>query len=83
MAGRPKLPLLDKQFLGLAPIWIEQISNSVRQIQRQGTTILIAEQMTRTALRLEHRGYIIRAGMVRHEGPMGQIGHLAFAEEYL
>lgn len=83
MAARPKLLLLDEPFLGLAPIWIEQISAAVREIQKSGATILMAEQMARPALRLAHKGYIIRGGQIRNGGPIDQIRETALAEEYL
>jgi len=83
MAARPKLLLLDEPFLGLAPIWIEQISAAVREIQKSGATILMAEQMARPALRLAHKGYIIRGGRIRKGGPIDQIRETALAEEYL
>ncbi|MCM3267105.1 ATP-binding cassette domain-containing protein, partial [Streptomyces thermoviolaceus] len=53
----PKLLLLDEPFLGLAPVWIERISESIRELQRRGTTILMTEQMARPALKLVDRAY--------------------------
>jgi branched-chain amino acid transport system ATP-binding protein len=73
----PKLLLLDEPFLGLAPVWIDRVSDSIRELQRRGTTILMTEQMARPALKLVDRAYIIRSG------PVDEIRDVALAEEYL
>jgi len=79
----PKLLLLDEPFLGLAPVWINRISDAIRELQRRGTTILMTEQMARPALKLVNRAYIMRGGEVRRSGPVEEIRELALAEEYL
>lgn len=79
----PKLLLLDEPFLGLAPVWINRISDAIRELQRNGTTILMTEQMARPALKLVDRAYVIRGGEVRREGPVAEIRDAALAEEYL
>ncbi|WP_179403745.1 ABC transporter ATP-binding protein [Burkholderia guangdongensis] len=79
----PKLLLLDEPFLGLAPVWIERISESIRELQRRGTTILMAEQMARPALKLVDRAYVMRGGEVRRSGTVDEIRDAALAEEYL
>ncbi len=83
MSSFPKLLLLDEPFLGLAPVWIDRISEAIRALQRRGTTILMTEQMARPAMKLATRGYVIRGGEVRRSGTMNQIRDLALAEEYL
>ncbi|PTM43460.1 ABC transporter ATP-binding protein [Bosea sp. 124] len=83
MSSYPKLLLLDEPFLGLAPVWIQRISDAVREIQRRGTTILMTEQMARPALKLATRGYIMRGGEVRRSGSVADIGDAALVEEYL
>ncbi len=83
MSSYPKLLLLDEPFLGLAPVWIQRISDAVREIQRRGTTILMTEQMARPALKLATRGYIMRGGEVRRSGTVADIGDAALVEEYL
>lgn len=80
---RPKLLLLDEPFLGLAPVWIERISQSIRRMQRDGITILMTEQMARPALKLVDRAYVIRGGEVRRSGTVDEIRDVALAEEYL
>jgi branched-chain amino acid transport system ATP-binding protein len=79
----PKLLLLDEPFLGLAPVWIGRISDSIRELQRRGTTILMTEQMARPALKLVDRAYVIRGGEVRRSGTVDEIRDVALAEEYL
>jgi branched-chain amino acid transport system ATP-binding protein len=79
----PKLLLLDEPFLGLAPVWIGRISESIRELQRRGTTILMTEQMARPALKLVDRAYVIRGGEVRLSGTVDEIRAVALEEEYL
>ncbi|KVA52941.1 ABC transporter ATP-binding protein [Burkholderia cepacia] len=79
----PKLLLLDEPFLGLAPVWIERISDSIRELQRRGTTILMTEQMARPALKLVDRAYVMRGGEVRRSGTVDEIRDVALADEYL
>lgn len=83
MSARPRLLLLDEPFLGLAPVWIAQISAAIREMQRRGTTILMTEQMARPALKLADRGYVMRDGTIRRSGTVDEIRDLALAEEYL
>lgn len=79
----PKLLLLDEPFLGLAPVWIDRISDAIRELQRRGTTILMTEQMARPALKLVDRAYVMRGGEVRRSGDVAEIREEALAEEYL
>lgn len=79
----PKLPLVDEPFLGLAPVWIKQISDAIQQLRERGTTVLITEQMIRPALKLATSGYVMRGGEVRRGGKVAEIRDLAMAEEYL
>ncbi|MBZ9772222.1 ABC transporter ATP-binding protein [Mesorhizobium sp. CO1-1-8] len=79
----PKLLLLDEPFLGLAPVWIGRVSETIRELQRRGTTILMTEQMARPALKLVDRAYIMRNGLVRRSGTVAEIRDSALAEEYL
>lgn len=83
MASFPKLLLLDEPFLGLAPVWIRQISDAILQLRTRGTTVLMTEQMARPALKLATSGYVMRGGEVRRSGPVDAIRDLALADEYL
>jgi branched-chain amino acid transport system ATP-binding protein len=83
MSGGPKLLLLDEPFLGLAPVWIQQISAAVRQMQQEGITVLMTEQMARPALRIAHYVHVMRSGQIRRSGTTAEIKDEALAEEYL
>ncbi|WP_216856495.1 ABC transporter ATP-binding protein [Acidisphaera sp. S103] len=83
MASFPKLLLMDEPFLGLAPVWIKQISDAILQLRARGTTVLMTEQMARPALKLATSGYVMRGGEVRRSGPVDTIRDLALADEYL
>ena len=83
MASFPKLLLMDEPFLGLAPVWIKQISDAILQLRAQSTTVLMTEQMARPALKLATTGYVMRGGEVRRSGPVDAIRDLALADEYL
>jgi branched-chain amino acid transport system ATP-binding protein len=83
MSSHPPFLLLDEPFLGLAPVWIQRISDAIRQVQRRGTTILMTEQMARPALKLATRGYVMRGGEVRRSGSVAEIRDIALAEDYL
>ena len=64
LMARPKLLLLDEPSLGLAPILVDAIFDIIRQINDQGTTILLVEQNAQLALQYSHRGYVIETGEI-------------------
>ncbi len=64
LMARPKLLLLDEPSLGLAPILVDAIFEIIRQINAQGTTILLVEQNAQLALQYSHRGYVIETGEI-------------------
>jgi branched-chain amino acid transport system ATP-binding protein len=64
LMARPKLLLLDEPSLGLAPILVDTIFAIIRQINMQGTTILLVEQNAQLALQFSHRGYVIETGRI-------------------
>jgi len=59
LMGRPKLMLLDEPSLGLAPILVDAIFDTIRRISEQGTTILLVEQNAQVALQSSNRGYVL------------------------
>ena len=67
--ARPKLLMLDEPSLGLAPILIKHIFETVRKIADQGTTVLLVEQDVKHSLSLSDRGYVLEHGRVAMEGP--------------
>ena len=64
LMARPKLLLLDEPSLGLAPIVVDSIFDIIRQINEEGTTILLVEQNAQLALQFSHRGYVIETGEI-------------------
>jgi branched-chain amino acid transport system ATP-binding protein len=64
LMARPKLLLLDEPSLGLAPIFVERIFDIVRQINEQGTSILLVEQNALMALEAANRGYVMETGHI-------------------
>jgi branched-chain amino acid transport system ATP-binding protein len=69
----PRLLLLDEPSLGLAPLLVKAIFDTVREINQLGVTILLVEQNARAALRLAHKGYVLETGSVVLAGPAGQL----------
>ncbi len=65
----PKVLLLDEPSLGLAPLLVRAIFDTVREINRAGTTILLVEQNARAALKLAHKGYVLETGSIVLSGP--------------
>jgi len=64
LMARPKLLLLDEPSMGLAPLLVERIYETVAEINRQGTTILLVEQNANYALEVSSRGYVLETGAV-------------------
>jgi branched-chain amino acid transport system ATP-binding protein len=64
MMAEPKLLLLDEPSLGLAPILVDRIYETIAEINRQGTTILLVEQNANYALDVSHRAYVLETGKV-------------------
>jgi branched-chain amino acid transport system ATP-binding protein len=64
LMARPKLLLLDEPSMGLSPLLVDAIFRIIRDINQQGTTILLVEQNARMALRVAHRGYVIQTGRI-------------------
>jgi branched-chain amino acid transport system ATP-binding protein len=64
MMAQPKLLLLDEPSLGLAPVIVDKIYEIIREINEQGTTILLVEQNANYALDVSSRGYVLETGTV-------------------
>jgi branched-chain amino acid transport system ATP-binding protein len=64
LMAHPRLLLLDEPSLGLAPILVDTIFEIIREINKQGTTILLVEQNAQLALQFSHRGYVIETGEI-------------------
>jgi len=64
LAARPSLLLLDEPSLGLAPKFVTRIFQTLRELQKEGKTILLVEQNARQALRIADRGYVMERGRI-------------------
>jgi branched-chain amino acid transport system ATP-binding protein len=70
---RPRLLLLDEPSMGLAPVLVEQIFDTVADINRQGMTILLVEQNAAMALSIAHRGYVLETGSIALAGTSAEL----------
>lgn len=68
LMSRPKMLLLDEPSMGLAPIMVDRIFDTIQSINRDGVTILLVEQNANQALRIAQRGYCLEAGEAVIEG---------------
>ena len=68
LMSRPKLLLLDEPSLGLAPLIVQTIFETIDRVNKEGVTILLVEQNARIALKHSHRAYVIESGRVTIEG---------------
>jgi branched-chain amino acid transport system ATP-binding protein len=68
LMSRPQILMLDEPSLGLAPILVDEVLDTVRRLKEEGITILLVEQNVREALDLADRGYVLRTGRVVAEG---------------
>lgn len=64
LMARPKVLLMDEPSMGLAPILVEGIFETVQNINKEGTTVLLVEQNALMALEIAHRGYVIQTGEI-------------------
>jgi branched-chain amino acid transport system ATP-binding protein len=68
LMSRPRLLLLDEPSMGLAPKFIAQIFDIIKEIKKQGVTILLVEQNAAKALAIADRAYVLETGNVTKEG---------------
>ena len=68
LMSKPLLLMLDEPSLGLAPLLVDEVLDTVRQLKQEGITILLVEQNVREALDLADRGYILQTGRIVGEG---------------
>ena len=65
LMARPKLLMLDEPSMGLAPIFVERIFETIVEVNKQGTSILLVEQNALMALHVANRGYVLETGIVK------------------
>jgi len=71
----PSLLLLDEPSMGLAPLMVEKIFEVIRDVSKQGITMLLVEQNAKLALQAAHRGYVMESGLITMSGPAGDMLH--------
>jgi branched-chain amino acid transport system ATP-binding protein len=75
LMARPEVLLLDEPSMGLAPKLVTQIFNIIKEINDQGTTVLVVEQNAVQALSLAHRAYVLELGQVVRTAPAQELLH--------
>jgi branched-chain amino acid transport system ATP-binding protein len=75
LMASPKLLMLDEPSLGLAPLLVKTIFETIQTINQQGVTVLLVEQNARAALRLADYGYVLETGTIALEGPAANLLH--------
>ena len=73
LMGQPRLLLLDEPSLGLAPILVRSIFQTIRTISKTGVTVILVEQNARAALKLADRAYVLEVGRLALEGPSADL----------
>jgi branched-chain amino acid transport system ATP-binding protein len=81
LMSRPRLLLLDEPSLGLAPLMVERIFETIAELKRQGRTILLVEQNVHQALDVADRAYVMETGQITLEGPAAVLRHDAKVEQ--
>ena len=66
--SRPKLLILDEPSMGLSPIFVKEIFDTIKVLKKEGVTILLVEQNAKMALSIADRGYVLETGNIKLEG---------------
>jgi len=75
LMSRPRLLLLDEPSLGLAPLMVERIFETISELKQQGRTILLVEQNVHQALDVADRAYVLETGRITLDGPAETLRH--------
>lgn len=73
LMARPKLMMVDELSLGLAPVITEKLFEILKQINREGVTVLLVEQDVQWALEIAHQGYVLEHGRIGLSGPASEL----------
>jgi len=73
LVGEPRLLMLDEPSLGLAPLLVKTIFETIRTLHERGTTVLLVEQNARQALRIADRAYVLESGAIARHGPAADL----------
>jgi branched-chain amino acid transport system ATP-binding protein len=75
LMSQPKMLLMDEPSMGLAPLLVRQVAETIVALNQQGVTILLVEQMASMALAVADRAYVIQNGEVRLSGPSAEVAN--------
>ena len=73
LMSNPRILMLDEPSLGLAPMLVDEVLDTVRRLKEQGLTILLVEQNVREALEISDRAYVLQAGRITDQGPAHEL----------
>lgn len=73
LMAEPRILMLDEPSLGLAPMLVKAIFDTIQEINQRGVTVLLVEQNARAALKVAHRGYVLETGSVVLSGPAREL----------
>ncbi|MCR5720346.1 MAG: ABC transporter ATP-binding protein, partial [Lachnospiraceae bacterium] len=68
LMSKPRILLMDEPSMGLSPIFVNEIFDIIKEINKSGTTVLLVEQNAKKALSIAHRGYVLETGNIVLEG---------------
>ena len=72
---KPKMLLLDEPSMGLSPLLVKEIFRIIRDVNRDGVTVLLVEQNAKMALEIAHRAYVLETGCVKMEGDATELAN--------
>jgi branched-chain amino acid transport system ATP-binding protein len=75
LMAQPKLLLLDEPSMGLAPVLVDSVFETIRKVNDQGTTVLLVEQNALVALNIADHAYVLETGHITLEGPAKELAH--------
>src|SRR5256714_2355813 len=75
LMSRPKMLLMDEPSMGLAPLLVRQVAETILELNAQGATVLLVEQMASMALAVADRAYVIQNGQVKLEGRSSEVAN--------
>jgi branched-chain amino acid transport system ATP-binding protein len=75
LMAQPRLLLLDEPSMGLAPVLVESVFETIRKVNEQGTTVLLVEQNALVALSIADHAYVLETGLITLEGPAKELAN--------
>jgi branched-chain amino acid transport system ATP-binding protein len=75
LMAQPRLLLLDEPSMGLAPVLVDVVFETIRKVNEQGTTVLLVEQNALVALNIADHAYVLETGLITLEGPAKELAH--------